>query len=116
MEAFNAGNGAAHAATLHYPSFRIDAEGNLAVLQSAAEYAAMFDAARDDFPWHRTLYDSREVVQSGAHKVHVLVRFTRYYADGEKRSSHDSLYIVSCREGRWGILTRSSFVPVMRAP
>jgi len=116
MESFNSRDGAAHAATLHYPSFRINAAGDLAVLQSAAEYAATFDAVRDDFPWDRTLYDSREVVQSGPQKVHVVVSFTRYRADGEKVSSHDSLYIASCREGRWGILARSSFVPVMRAP
>lgn len=116
MESFNSRDGATHAATLHYPSFRIDAAGDLVVLESAAEYAAAFDAVRDEFPWDRTEYDSRKVAHWGPHKVHFAVRFTRYRTSGEKVSSHDSLYIVTCRDGRWGILARSSFVPVMRAP
>lgn len=116
LETFNERDAAAHAATLQYPSFRIDAAGDLVVLESAAEYASVFAAHRNDFPWDRSLYDSREILQAGARKVHVAVRFSRYRADGEKVSSHDSLYIVTCREGRWGIVARSSYVPVMRLP
>jgi len=114
METFNARDAPGHVATLHYPSFRINALGELLVLQSASEYEEMFSRQGGHFPWDHTLYDSREVLQAGARKVHVAVAFSRYGKGGEKLSSHDSLYILTCRDGRWGIVARSSFVPVIR--
>jgi hypothetical protein len=116
MDTFNSGDAEAHAATLHYPSFRIDAAGDLVVLETAEEWADQFRAARWKLPWHHTLYDAKEIVQLGPLKAHVAVHFTRYLENGDEVSEHDSLYITTCQSGRWAIITRSSFVPVMRAP
>jgi len=116
MESFNAAEAEAHAATLHYPSFRVNSAGHLAVHNTQQDYAAQFRAGRPLLPWHHTRFDSKKIVQESAHKAHVAVHFTRYLKDGTKRSEHDSLYIVVCRKGRWGIVARSSFVPVVAVP
>jgi hypothetical protein len=114
MDTFNSGDPEAHAATLHYPSFRIDAAGDVVVLESAQEWEDQFRAARWKLPWHHTLYDSKEIVHFGPRKAHVAVHFTRYLENGDKVSEHDSLYVTTCQNGRWAIIARSSFVPVMR--
>jgi hypothetical protein len=116
MDTFNSRNAEANAATLHYPSFRIDAAGDVVVLESSEQWATQFSAARAPLPWHHTLYDSKKIVHTSPVKVHVAVHFTRYLANDEKISEHDSLYLVTCRNGRWGIIARSSFVPVIRPP
>ncbi len=116
METFNAANAVAHAATLHYPSARLNAAGELTVYEAAADYEALFRAGRGRIPWHHTLYDTKEIVQQSPAKVHVAVHFTRYLEDGTEFAEHDSLYIAVCREGRWGLAVRSSFVPVIRPP
>ena len=51
------------------------------------------------------------MIHSGPDKVHVDTRFTRYRSDGSVIASYDSLYIVTKRDGRWGVLVRSSFAP-----
>jgi hypothetical protein len=61
--------------------------------------------------WHHSGWDSLEVVQSSADKVHIAVSFTRYRADGEKYASYPSLYIVERGESGWGVRARSSFAP-----
>jgi hypothetical protein len=114
MDAFNSADATAHAATLHYPSLRLDADGELAIYEAAADYEALFSGGRARLPWHHTLYDAKTIVHEGPLKVHVAVHFTRYLEDGAKFSEHDSLYIAVCREGQWGIALRSSFVPVIR--
>jgi len=116
MDTFNRRDVDAHAATLHYPSFRIDTAGDVVVLESAEEWAAQFRANASRLPWHHTLYDSKEIIQLSPVKAHVAVHFTRYLENGDKVSEHDSLYITTCRNGRWAILARSSFVPLMPMP
>ena len=112
LDTFNARDPDAFAATLAEPSFRIDRLGGVAVFETRAAYADQLRASFADLPWHHSLYDAKEIVQQGPRKAHVKVRFTRYAEDGRALSTHDSLYLVTCTEGRWGIVVRSSFVPI----
>ena len=52
-----------------------------------------------------------EVVQADDTKVHVVVEFARYRADGSELARYQSLYVVTREAGRWGIRGRSSFAP-----
>jgi hypothetical protein len=63
--------------------------------------------------WHRSAWESREVLQSSEDKVHILVRFTRYREDDSVIGTYDSFWIVTKRDGRWGIQARSSFAPAL---
>ena len=112
MQAFNARDMHAWAATLHYPHVRI-AAGKVTVYPDAKAFVAGRDL--DEFArktgWHHSAWDDRQIIQSSLNKVHIAVRFSRYRADGEKYASYDSLYILQKRDGRWGIVARSSFAP-----
>jgi hypothetical protein len=112
MTAFNARDEEALMATLHFPHVRV-ASG---VTRWTATPEAMmsdldFDQFAKRFDWHHSAWLSREVVQSGADKVHVIVRFARYREDGSVSAEFDSLYIVARRDGRWAVVGRSSFAP-----
>jgi len=111
MTAFNERDVAAFETVLHFPHYRI-ASGKVSVLQDPKMLPELFErfvAAMPD--WDHSAWARREVIHSGPDKVHVDTRFTRYRADGSVLSSYDSLYIVTKRNGRWGVLARSSFAP-----
>jgi len=112
MTAFNARDEEALVATLHFPHVRI-ASGVTKVTATPEEMMSEFDFDRfaKHFDWDHSAWLSREVVQSGPDKVHVIVRFARYRADGSLSAEFDSLYIVARREGRWAVAGRSSFAP-----
>ncbi len=112
MAAFNARDEKAWMATLHFPHVRV--AGGVTQLTATPEVMmSEFDFERfaERFDWHHSAWLSRETVQSGPDKVHVIVRFARYRADGSVSAEFDSLYIVARREGRWAVAGRSSFAP-----
>ena len=49
--------------------------------------------------------------QNDAIKVHFDVVFSRYKADGTKYATYQSLWIVTLKDGNWGVRARSSFAP-----
>ncbi len=110
MSAFNAGDVAALRTTFNYPSVRI-ASGKVLIIEGPQSLP------RDRFEplvaqgWHHSGWDRRNVIHSGADKVHFDTRFTRYREDGSVIGSYDSIYIVSKQDGHWGIQGRSSFAP-----
>jgi hypothetical protein len=111
MVAFNAGDAAAFETVLHFPHYRI-ASGKVSALQDPSTLPALFERFVAAIPgWDRSAWERREVIHSGPDKVHVDTRFARYRADGSVIASYDSLYIVTKRDGRWGVVARSSFAP-----
>jgi len=115
MANFNNRDHAANAALFHYPHVRI-ARGEVFVWESAEEFLAARTPEQQEryvrlTGWHRTEWDSREVIHVGEHKVHIAVRFTRYREDGSAIGTYNSFYIVTKRDGRWGIQARSSYLP-----
>ena len=112
MEAFNASDMAAWRRTLNYPHVRL-AEGSVVVSNTPDEYEREWDFA--EFArrtgWHHSSYDRKQVVQRGPDKAHVVVRFTRYRADGSKIASYDAFYVVTRVDGHWGVQIRSTFAP-----
>ncbi len=112
MEAFNRRDEAAWAATLNYPHVRA-AGGQVKVWNTPEDYQRDFDFQEfaKEFTWAYSRWDERRVIQSGPDKVHLAVRFTRYKADGGKLASFEALYVVTKRDGHWGVQVRSSFAP-----
>ena len=110
MVAFNQRDLDAWEATYHFPHFRM-ADGRLTVLEAAGQRSeTLFDALAAT-GWHHSAWLSREVVQADEDKVHVVVEFARYRADGSELARYQSLYVVTREAGRWGIRGRSSFAP-----
>ncbi|MEE8397746.1 MAG: hypothetical protein V3S89_01990 [Desulfobacterales bacterium] len=74
-------------------------------LESALAYLA------ENEGWDRSTLDTMEVIHASDVKVHFKIEFSRYKADGSKYAVHKSLWIVTKRDGRWGIQARSSYAP-----
>lgn len=109
MAAFNARDLPAFEKTFNFPSVRL-ASNTLVLIEPGYHKPGMFErGALAD--WHHSAWQRREVIHAGPDKVHLDTRFTRYRADGSVIGSFDSIYVVTCEDGHWGIKARSSFAP-----
>jgi len=111
MHAFNDQDIKAWAATLHYPHVRF-ASSQVMIYDSAATFQD-----RSVFPalqaagWHHSLWTSRTITLSSDTKVHIDTEFERQNADNHTIGRYRSLYIVTKKDGHWGIQARSSLAP-----
>jgi hypothetical protein len=111
MTAFNARDPHAWAATLNYPHVRF-ASSDVRLYQTADEFArAMGDYPKRLAPWHHSRWESMMVIQSGPDKVHFVVTFVRFDVNDREIGKFPSLYIVTLKNGHWGVQARSSFAP-----
>jgi hypothetical protein len=109
MAALNARDLKAFEATFNFPSVRL-ASNTLTVIEPGYHQPRMFETgALSD--WDHSAWDRRKVIHAGEDKVHIDTRFTRYRADGGVIGGFDSIYVVTCENGHWGIKARSSFAP-----
>jgi hypothetical protein len=109
LEALNAQDSAAMAATLHFPHYRLSG-GVMRVWEDADIYLVDF-RKRAGGEWHHTRWDSIDVLAAAPDKVHLDVRFTRFRKDDSVLARHRSLWVISCLDGRWAAQLRSSFAP-----
>ncbi len=111
MTAFNARDPQAWAATLNFPHVRF-ASNEVKVYNTAEEFAReMRDYPKRLTPWDYSRWESMRVIQSGPDKVHFEVTFVRFDAAGKEIGKFPSLYIVTLKNGHWGVQARSSFAP-----
>lgn len=111
MTAFNSRDVQAWAATLNYPHVRF-ASNQVRVYNTQEDFAREnADYPKRLAPWHHSRWESMNVIQSGPDKVHFAVEFIRYDASGKEIGRFPSLYIVTLKNGHWGIQGRSSFAP-----
>lgn len=104
LAALNARDTDAIRAAFNFPHFRIGAQGKLARFETPEDYDfSHFLRTTEADRWHHTRWDSTEVVFATEGKAHVAVNFTRYRADDSVIGRYFSLYVVTCREGHWGI-------------
>jgi hypothetical protein len=109
MTAFNARDLPAWEKTFNFPSVRL-ASNKLVIIEPGYHQPGMFDRGHLA-QWDHSAWDRREVIHAGADKVHIDTRFTRYRKDGSVIGGFDSIYVVTCEDGHWGIKARSSFAP-----
>lgn len=109
MTAFNSRDMRAFEQTFNFPSIRL-ASNTMRIINKGDQTQATFDhASLKD--WDHSAWEKREIIHSGPDKVHINTRFTRYRADGSIIGGFDSIYVVTCEDGHWGIKARSSFAP-----
>lgn len=111
LSAFNAHDRQGWAASLNYPHVRF-ASNDVKIYNTADEFIKdMVDYAARLKPWHHSRWESMNVVQNGPDKVHIAVVFVRYDANNKEIGRFPSLYIVTLKNGHWGVQARSSFAP-----
>lgn len=109
MTAFNARDIAAWEDTFNFPSIRL-ASNTMRIINKGDQSLETFKhPSLTD--WDHSAWERREVIHSGPDKVHFDTRFTRYRKDGSVIGGFDSIYVVTCEDGHWGIKARSSFAP-----
>lgn len=114
LATFNARDADAWAATLNFPHVRLAAD-TVQVWDTPSDYARSNDV-RDlaKGGWAYTRWDWRQLVQSSDDKLHFLVQFTRYGRDDKLIGSYESLYILTRKDGHWGVQARSSYAGIVR--
>lgn len=110
MDAWNARDVDAWAATFNYPSVRL-ASGRVVIIESAASHPRDLFDRMVAAGWDRSAWTRRDVIHAGEAKVHFDTQFGRYRADGSVIGLYDSIYIVTLQDGHWGVQGRSSFAP-----
>ncbi len=111
MRAFNARDVAGTDAALHFPHVRL-AGGTLRVTEAPGSLPPdFFGRFAAEHGWACSRWDYRRAVQSCSDKVHFAVQFTRYRSDGSVIGQYPSMWVVTLRDGHWGVEARSSFAP-----
>ena len=109
MAAFNARDLPAFEQTFNFPSVR-RASNTLTLIEPGYHQPQMFEKGPLS-DWDHSAWERREVIHAGADKVHLDTRFTRYRKDGSVIGGFDSIYLITCEDGHWGVKARSSFAP-----
>ncbi len=109
ISAFNARDMQAFEQTFNFPSIRL-ASNTMRIINRGDQTQATFDHASLK-EWDHSAWEKREIIHSGPDKVHINTRFTRYRKDRSVIGGFDSIYVVTCEDGHWGIKARSSFAP-----
>lgn len=111
LETWNSRDPLRWAGSLHFPHVR-PSPGEFAVSQTAEEYAKGVDFNQTlATAWHHSEWDSRQVLQVAAFKVHAAGQWTRYAADGKPMLGSLITYIITFQDGRWGVLSRFAAGP-----
>lgn len=112
LVAFNDRDESRWADTLLFPHVRV-ASNSVSVVPDKKTFLSTTDLEQFavDNDWDFSEWDSIEVIQAGADKVHFKVQFSRFNPRGERYVTFDSLYVVQKVDERWGIRARSSFAP-----
>ena len=111
FKAFNEMDGNGIRATLHFPHCMI-AGANVTVTGKPEDFVNLTPRWAETEGWHHSGLDSLDSVQSSEDKVHFLIAFSRYRADGTRYAAYKGLWILTKVGGRWGIQARSIFPPV----
>ncbi len=112
IESFSAKDPVAHAATYHFPHYRL-ARGVMNVWETeeaAVQSHVNLFLTLPDTGWHRSVWVHRRIVTMSETKVHVDTRFKRLREDGSEIGGYDSLYILIKQDDRWAVKMRSSFL------
>ena len=109
MSTFNARDIAAWQDTFNFPSVRL-ASNTLVIIDKDYHQPDMFGRGALA-EWDHSAWARRQVIHAGDDKVHIDTRFVRYRADGSVIGGFDSIYVVTCEDGHWGVKARSSFAP-----
>ena len=107
LTAWNAADIEVVRSTLNYPHLTIGPAGQVFVANEPSAFHTDFEAMRNREGWASSTFDSYDMVASSPDKVHCEVVFGRYRADGECYGTGRVLYIVTNRDGHWGMQVRS---------
>lgn len=105
FDAFNAGDFVANASALHFPSYMLTPQGDFYTFPDLKSYVEMLQGFKQT--WHHEHVDEKKVVQTGSVKAHIAITASRYDDKNIRLAVHKSMWILTCKDGVWGIKARS---------
>jgi hypothetical protein len=111
MDAFNEADVNKTDSFINFPHALVGANGVLSVSEKAGTLSSpkFFSDFRQRYGWNHTCWDSRTVIHSNENKVHLVVTYSRYRADGSKIGTFPSIWIMTRHDNHWGFKLRSNF-------
>ena len=103
FESLNTNNLAGVTKALHFPHFRVMANGLVHTWNKADDLWRWFMNRTSDDGWHHSTFNSIEPEQLTDTKFHVDVRFGRHREDDSLIGKYYSLYVITYDEGKWAI-------------
>ena len=110
LEAFNGRDSDGYYSTFHYPQIMIPPDGSPVIDPRPPAGGWNFDELEERDGWHHSEMESVEMIDSSPTKVHFQVTFTRHREDGSAYMRSRGLWIVTYRNDRWAVQSRS-FMP-----
>lgn len=111
MTSFNARNMEEWSETLNYPHVRF-AGSEVTLWNTKEEYSSIDIFERlSSTGWHHSAWLSRKVILVSKNKVHISTIFQRYDENNNPLKQYQSLYIITNKDGHWGVQARSSLAP-----
>src|SRR5258708_2734111 len=104
MAAFNARDIPAFEATFNFPSVRL-ASNTLVTLNKGDMKPERFTTGALS-EWDHSAWERRAVIYAGADTVRIDTLFTGYRKDGSVIGGCDSIYVITCENGHWGVKAR----------
>ena len=105
FEAFNAEDNEALQGYMTYPHIFLTRNGQVRVLEERWEMN--FAGLREREGWRKSTIDSMEASMVFEDKVHLNLVFSRVNQDGEVYRTVPGQWIVTKKDGRWGVQLRS---------
>ena len=97
---------AAMDACLHFPHYLLS--GNDVICwDNPGQLSKSFFSDLKDIGFQKTVIDYISVILATKDKVHLKYGYSRIAKDGHIMSKHDNVWILTKKEGAWGILLRS---------
>jgi ketosteroid isomerase-like protein len=91
----------------NYPHIFLFGNGKARFAEDADGMTMDFERLREQEGWHRSALDTIKATSVSGEKVHFELIFSRYHEDGTKYSSTPALWILTKKDGHWGIQVRS---------
>ncbi len=93
---------------LNFPFVTVQGGGALVIDSRPEDFSQGFDQMRA-VGWNRSSFDfdSYTVVKSSPDKVHAEIGFSRYRADGTRYMNSRVFYVLTKRDGHWGVQLRT---------
>lgn len=108
FRAWNTGDDAELRKVQHFPFVTLGANGRTSIAMKAEDFTQNFPALRQNEGWAKSTLDGIQVLPVAApDKIHLVVTYSRYKADGTRYMTGETFYILTRQNGRWGMQLRS---------
>jgi hypothetical protein len=105
FKAFNAEDHERLQYVMQYPHVLLGQGANVFVADE--QFVTDFDALRNREDWKFITLNNTKSIFTRPDKVHMLINFTRHNSKGDTYREVDGLWIVTKKNGRWGVSVRS---------